>query len=185
MSKLRSVLDQFERQIREYDKYFDASISWFETSVVRGTKLGPLRLDLREWGLYAAGDEDSDDEFLDEDDDEEESEVGAEADGQDAARPQKLPVRPKPEGAGKLRSAWDVMNRLRWDPNMDSDDYVIGYLDRFEGVQEKPLGSWQSEQTDEEFIPQHRIVYFKRKSDASIVWERHSRTDKIFGSGQG
>lgn len=50
---------------------------------------------------------------------------------------------------------------------------------------EKALDTWKSEQTDEEFIPQHRILYFKRKSDATIVWERRTRLDLLFGSGSG
>jgi hypothetical protein len=42
---------------------------------------------------------------------------------------------------------------------------------------------WKTEQTDEEFIPQHRILYFKRRADNVIVWERRTRIDDIFGSG--
>lgn len=50
---------------------------------------------------------------------------------------------------------------------------------------EKALDTWKSEQTDEEFIPQHRILYFKRKSDSTVVWERRTRIDLLFGSGRG
>lgn len=89
----------------------------------------------------------------------------------------------KPAGAGKLRSAVDAMNRIRWDSGMDSSDYLVGYEDRFLGAQEKALDNWRTEQTDEEFIPQHRILYFKRKSDGVIVWDRRTRVDTIFGSG--
>jgi uncharacterized protein (UPF0248 family) len=89
----------------------------------------------------------------------------------------------KPPGAGKFRSATDALNRIRWDVSMDSSDYLVGYEDRFIGAQEKALDSWKAEQTDEEFIPQHRILYFKRKSDGVIVWDRRSRVDTIFGSG--
>ena len=39
------------------------------------------------------------------------------------------------------------------------------------------------EQTDEEFITQHRILYFKNKKTEVVVWERQTRTDLIFGSG--
>lgn len=61
----------------------------------------------------------------------------------------------------------------------------MGYEDRFAGAMEKALDTWKSEQTDEEFIPQHRILYFKRRSDATVVWERRTRTDLLFGSGGG
>lgn len=44
---------------------------------------------------------------------------------------------------------------------------------------------WIRESTDEEFIPQHRIKYFKREGDGEIVWNRDERIDKIFGTGLG
>lgn len=84
---------------------------------------------------------------------------------------------------GKFRTARDVMNRIKWDAALDSSDYIIGYEDRFVGAREKQLELWKSEQTDEEFIPQHRILYFKRRSDDVIVWERRLRVDDVFGSG--
>ena len=37
--------------------------------------------------------------------------------------------------------------------------------------------------TDEEFIPQHRILYFRRASDGVRVWDRKRRLDEIFKSG--
>jgi len=43
-----------------------------------------------------------------------------------------------------------------------------------------------SEVTDEEWIPQHRIKYFKRVDETGhgeIVWDREKRMDKIFGTG--
>lgn len=70
------------------------------------------------------------------------------------------------------------------DPSLDSGDFIVGYEDRFAGAMEKALDTWKSEQTDEEFIPQHRILYFKRKSDQTVVWERRTRIDLLFGSGR-
>lgn len=83
----------------------------------------------------------------------------------------------------KLRPAIDVLNRLRYDPEFDDEDHVVGYRDRHDGVQELCASLWKSETTDEEFIPQHRIKYFKRKSDNVVVWDRFMRLDLIFGSG--
>ena len=71
------------------------------------------------------------------------------------------------------------------DPSLDSGDFIVGYEDRFAGAMERALDAWKTEQTDEEFIPQHRILYFKRRSDATVVWERRTRTDLLFGSGGG
>jgi uncharacterized protein (UPF0248 family) len=77
-----------------------------------------------------------------------------------------------------------------WDPSLNSSDYVIGYEDRFKGVKETPLGTWKREVEDEAFvstilntmimavvltdtqIPFHRVVYFRRKSDNVLVWDR-------------
>ena len=77
----------------------------------------------------------------------------------------------------------DILNRLIWDESYDSTDFVIGYEDRFEGRMEASLNSWKREFTEEEFIPQHRILYIKRKSDSEIVWDRRRRIDQIFRSG--
>ncbi|KAJ5626366.1 hypothetical protein N7510_002675 [Penicillium lagena] len=71
----------------------------------------------------------------------------------------------------KLRTASDVINRLLWDPSYDHSDFVIGYEDRFEGRLEASLGSWKKDLTDEEFIPQHRILYIKRRG-GEVVWDR-------------
>jgi len=87
--------------------------------------------------------------------------------------------------AGKLRPSHDIFNRLFWDASYSADAYVVGYEDRFKGVREMPLTSWKREFTDEEFIPFHRVVYFREKGlDGKIVWDRRSRVDLIFGSGQ-
>ena len=72
----------------------------------------------------------------------------------------------------KLRPALDVLNRLRWDEAYKDDDFVIGYEDRFTGVMEVPMDCWRQEQTDEEFIPQHRILYFRHGADDVHLWDK-------------
>ncbi|PHH74321.1 hypothetical protein CDD80_3160 [Ophiocordyceps camponoti-rufipedis] len=72
------------------------------------------------------------------------------------------------------------MSRIRWDPSLDPSDYTVGYRDRFAGVRERSLEGWTAESTDEDFIPQHRIVYFRRRSDGALVWDRRSRVDAVF-----
>jgi MJ1316 RNA cyclic group end recognition domain len=59
----------------------------------------------------------------------------------------------------------------------------VGYLERFEGIKEMPMTMWVAESSDEDFIPKHRIKYFKRTSDGEVVWDREERIDKLFGSG--
>jgi uncharacterized protein (UPF0248 family) len=86
---------------------------------------------------------------------------------------------------GKLRPSHDIYHRLLWDAGYNADEYVVGYEDRFKGVKEMPLTSWKRELSDEEFIPFHRVVYFREKGlDGKVVWDRRTRVDLVFGSGQ-
>ena len=185
MGTLRTVLEKFEGQIRGDEKYFDPKSCWMSASLAKQSELGHLRLDSRAWGEHTQGDEESDDE---EEEELEDVDEGRDSDAEDRGKKKKklgsdqtLPSRPAYKG--RFRSSADVISRLRWDPGMDSGDYVVGYEDRFLGIRERPLDQWKSEQTDEEFIPQHRIEYFKRRSDGVIVWDRKQRRDDIFGSG--
>lgn len=177
------MLRQFEDRIRSDEKYYDPKTSWMAATIVRGNEVSGLKLDLNEWGEVGTLGDDSDSDLEEDGDD-------SEIDEAESAREGALPMlgnrqarSTKPPGSGKLRPASDVMNRLRWDGNMDSSDYLVGYEDRFAGMKEKDLAEWKGEQTDDEFIPQHRIAYFKRRSDGVIVWDRAARVDLIFGSG--
>ena len=84
-----------------------------------------------------------------------------------------------------LRPALDILSRLKHDPEFSSQSFTIGYIDRHSPeVMEISLKNWKGgEVTDEEFIPQHRIVWFKRDADGKKVWDRKQRLDYIFGSG--
>ena len=78
------------------------------------------------------------------------------------------------------------MSRLEWDSSLDKSKYIIGYLERFDGIKEMPAHNWISDTTNEEWIPLHRIKYFKRVDENGVswvVWDREKRIDKIFGSG--
>lgn len=177
---LQTALVQFETLIRGDTKYFDTKSCWMTAASVRRNELNDIRPDVNDIGQYAGGqyesENDRDDEEYEDDNDTSLADV--------YASPVRQGVEAQPPGTtGKLRTAADVLNRLRWDANMDSSDYIVGYEDRFIGAQEKMLDLWKSEQTDEDFIPQHRILYFKRRSDGVVVWERRTRLDDVFGSG--
>jgi uncharacterized protein (UPF0248 family) len=183
---LEKALDRFLTQFRTDEKNFDSSTSWIDASLVRSSEVKHLQLDDREWGMYAAE--------MDSDSEDEEDLVDEDLEDAEEKKPQRtIPQRPKPTStplsSTKLRPASDVLNRLRWDPSLDPSDYIIGYEDRFLGAKETGLEKWKTEQTDEEFIPQHRILYFKRKGGedgrGDLVWERATRIDKVFGSGLG
>lgn len=183
---LRSALRRFEETMRADEKYFDARTCWLGAEVVNRGDLGALVLDGREWGEFAAGESESESEESEDESEENDDDLGVnlpstkknKKKAKDATAPAVVP------GTGrKLRAATDVLNRLRWDPDLDSTDFVVGYEDRFLGAQEKALEAWRTEKTDEEFIPQHRILYFKRRSDGEVVWDRGARKDVLFGSG--
>ncbi|KAI0972594.1 hypothetical protein F4678DRAFT_44505 [Xylaria arbuscula] len=187
LGSLRSVLQKFEGQIRGDEKYFDPNSSWMSASLSNRSELGELQLDSRDWGEYTVGDDDFDEEEEEEEEEDEDildSNDEANAGKSKSKKKGVLATRPaRPAYNGKFRSSADVINRIRWDPTMDSGDYIVGYEDRFLGAKERALDAWKSEQTDEEFIPQHRILYFKKKSDGVIVWDRKERRDTVFRSG--
>jgi poly(A) polymerase Pap1/uncharacterized protein (UPF0248 family) len=198
LGALQTALSRFETQMRGDERYFDARSCWLSAGLVNQAELGKLNLepDSREWGEYNPGEDEEE-----EDDSDEEEEVDqlddAWQDDDDEGAARKSRKSGKEKGGGrrpiafidlrtdktrKFRTAADAMNRIRWDPQLDSSDYVVGYEDRFTGAQERDVDAWKSEQTDEEFIPQHRILYFRRKSDSKIVWDRRTRWDELFGN---
>ncbi|PRP83637.1 poly(A) polymerase pla1, partial [Planoprotostelium fungivorum] len=83
----------------------------------------------------------------------------------------------KPKKAGKM--AEDVYNRLKWDNSLDKETIVVGYEDRFLGIQEVPYNSFAEmrDLTGEVFIPWHRIRYFKNGEDT--LWSREEKHVKM------
>ena len=180
---LEKLLDRFLTQLRTDERNYDSSSSWIDVSLANPKEVKGMKVDGREWGDYDV------DLEPDSDDEEDADEV---SDEHTEMIKRTIPQRPKPTAtpvsASKLRPASDVLHRLRWDPSLDPANYIVGYEDRFLGAKETNLEKWKTEQTDEEFIPQHRILYFKRRGgdgDAEVVWERATRIDKLFGSGAG
>ena len=84
-----------------------------------------------------------------------------------------------------LRTASDVISRILWDPDLMSEEFTVGYIDRFTGIVEKPFSafSWEDIATvgiNVLAIPKHRIQYFKYRNE--IVWDKPSQLDNFFGS---
>ena len=84
-----------------------------------------------------------------------------------------------------MKTATDVIHRILWDDALPTEDFIIGYLDRFIGVIEKPFTafSWEdiaSVDLNVLAVPKHRIQYFKYLD--IIVWDKNKRMDKVFGS---
>lgn len=125
------------------------------------------------------------------------------SDSASEARPAKGPSRAQAKKARKiqqkiissaqpkrpsLRPAKDILSRIRHDPALDEDEFIVGYHDRHADVMEMPVTSWTGggDFTEEEWIPQHRILYFRRKGEnGEKVWDRKKRIDLLFGSGFG
>lgn len=91
----------------------------------------------------------------------------------------------------KLRTAGDVISRLKWADSSDNPAELIfmGYMDRIEGPMEKNVEDYVSAGNGGD-IPEHRILYFRRSngtitSQQQILWDRVGRVDRIFGSGDG
>lgn len=179
LERIQAILYKFQTQVTNDPKHFNPKSYWAGTEIVPRSEAKKLRLDTRDWMSYtleAEDDDIGDSEFW------KSMETEEPSDSQAKKEPAtNLPIRPVYEG--KFRSAADVLNRIRWDQSMDSGDYIVGYEDRFSGVMERSVDSWKSETTHEEFIPEHRILFFKRKSDGVIVWDKKERRDEIFGSG--
>lgn len=84
-----------------------------------------------------------------------------------------------------MKQATDVIHRIIWDPDLQSECFSIGYLDRFVGIIERPFSefSWEDLATadmDVLAIPKHRIQYFKYKN--IVVWDKNLELDKVYGS---
>ena len=49
------------------------------------------------------------------------------------------------------------------------------------------MAAWKGggDVTEEEFIPQHRILCFRRKENGVKMWDRKEKVDLLFGSGYG
>ncbi|KAM6223566.1 leukocyte receptor cluster member 9 [Rhynchocyon petersi] len=102
-------------------------------------------------------------------------------------RPRAEPAEPGPKKP-PLRTAAAVIQRIRWDPRLDPTDFSVGYVDRFLGVREEPFSAfcWDAPLAalgpGVLAVPQHRVRFFRFRG--RVVWDRASRTDHVFGSGQ-
>lgn len=184
-NKFLDVIRNFEELLQGNTSHYDATDSWIHVQHVSKSALGTsLQLDDRDWDgeggteEYADDADDDNDTLLSEDDGEDDY-VSTRNDKKKL--PKKVPI--SVPGGKKLRPAADVISRIRWDPSLDARDFVIGYEDRFLGTRETEIEKWKTEQTDLEFIPMHRVIYFKRKSDGVLVWDRETKKDLLFGSG--
>ncbi|XP_044539983.1 leukocyte receptor cluster member 9 [Gracilinanus agilis] len=99
------------------------------------------------------------------------------------------PLGPPPGKKAPMKTARAVIDRIRWDQQLDPADFSVGYVDRFRGVLEEPFTAFCWDQDLAALgpgvlaVPQHRIRYFRHRG--RLVWDRASRTDLVFGSAAG
>lgn len=179
-----NVFVRFLSQLHGDEKNYDSSTSWIDLQLVRPGEVSDLVPDTRNWGEYDAQDEFDSDIEDDQDDQDEKAQATT-----------SLPYQPHHSATShvttssiespkpKLRPASDILSRLRWDPALDPNDYIVGYEDRFLGPREIPLGKWKSDVSHDEFVPMHRVLYFKKKADGGVIWDRKARIDQVFRSG--
>ena len=111
---LRTALGIFEKQVRSDEKYYDANTSWVDAAIVNRGELDIAGLDCREWGEYDVDAIDSDSEGNEDEPDipHPNTRHAGSVDGGEKQKPGASPAAGR-QGA-KLRTAADVINRLRW-----------------------------------------------------------------------
>ncbi|MCJ1384672.1 hypothetical protein MMC17_007790 [Xylographa soralifera] len=186
---LPDLLSRLLSTIRS-SSYYDTATTFADAHVTSDIPIVYLVPDSKDWGLIP--DEEKPNDSSDEE------EAPEEADFWSPSK-QKSPSKAKANYKRKsmevlssklgeprqpLRPALDILSRIRYDSTYDAEDYLIGYMDRHSGMKEMPVTWWKGEDnTEEDFIPQSRIKYYKRKSDGTVVWDRDRKLDLMFGSG--
>ena len=86
----------------------------------------------------------------------------------------------KDDAKKKLKGADLIFQRIKWDTNINKDQIIIGYLDRFLGVKDIKFNDFKGVHEDKDGVPFHRIRYFK--INEKIVWDRENRIDLLTGA---
>lgn len=136
--------------------YYNAATSFFSISESQRTNLGAhIIVDKPAWsddGIDDASASDSEDEGEGRDDSRY-SQSNVDSRNTFAKNHQKARSKVNTHvPAEKLRTSSDIYNRLMWDPQLDQNDYLIGYEDRFVGIKEVPLKDWKRDINDEAFV---------------------------------
>ncbi|KAM0175524.1 hypothetical protein ACHAPC_009625 [Botrytis cinerea] len=85
-----------------------------------------------------------------------------------------------------LRTAKNILHRLLHDPSYTIENHLIGYRDRHAGIMFKNASDWKLDPMDEEWIPEHKVLYFIQvlpKNKKKFIWHREHKLDLLFGSG--
>jgi hypothetical protein len=77
--------------------------------------------------------------------------------------------------SGKLRPGREVLNRMKFDSKYNTEDYVVGYIDRKAGILEKSVDEWGHLGQEE------LMAYIKNVKADEIVWDKARKIDLVFG----
>ncbi|GAW08805.1 duf455 domain-containing protein [Lentinula edodes] len=198
LAALTQCIRSFEADLQSNVKYYDSQTTFIslgimtQKSLKKETGLTNIIPDSFTWSDNGFDPVDDDEENIEEKDDEfdipgpEQSMISASQRKKALAASTRNKATLYTPTPGKLRTSADVMNRLLWDPVLGKKEYIVGYEDRFLGIQELKLRDWVMKEVEHEsFIPQHRIVYFKHLTNGEIVWDKRKKIDMVFGSGLG
>ncbi|RNA21173.1 poly(A) polymerase [Brachionus plicatilis] len=85
------------------------------------------------------------------------------------------------EAKQKFKGSDSIFQRIKWDQQIDKNQVVIGYVDRFVGIKEIKFNEFKGVHEDRDGVPLHRFRYFKIND--KIVWDREKKLDLITGMG--
>jgi hypothetical protein len=86
---------------------------------------------------------------------------------------------PTGTSAGKLRPGKEVLNCMKFDEGYEIGDFVVGYIDRKEGILEKGVKVW------EKFGQEELVAYIKNVKSGEVVWDKARKIDLVFGKKDG
>jgi uncharacterized protein (UPF0248 family) len=86
---------------------------------------------------------------------------------------------PPRNSTGKLRPGKEVLNHMKFDEKYEIGDFVVGYIDRKEGILEKSMQEW------DRFGQEELMAYIKDVKSDEIIWDKARKIDLVFGKKDG
>jgi uncharacterized protein (UPF0248 family) len=80
--------------------------------------------------------------------------------------------------SGKLRPGRDILNSIKFDSNYNTEDYVVGYIDRKAGFVEIGIDEGGG------FGQEDQMAYVKNVKDGEIVWDKARKINFVCGKKQ-
>lgn len=166
MKKMEATLLSFENQLRRNERFYDSTEMFVSVSKIEPAQLPKNITTPPPWldgGIDPeedTSDEEEAIELLEDDRDSDASFAPISSKQMKKARLQKLKGKNTPYvPAPKLRTSSDVYHRILWDRELNAEDYLIGYEDRFDGLKEVPLTNWKRDVEHEDFVSHYLSAF--------------------------